>query len=66
MLNRGAGHGVKKDQVFVVYRNGIAVGRARAARVSQTYTELRVTDNTLGIQPQDRAAAIFPEPKFEK
>src|SRR5579872_6126913 len=62
MLNRGSSHGVKPHQEFIVYRGGVRVGRVRAEKLSASYTELAVLDNS-GIQPQDRALSIFPEPK---
>jgi hypothetical protein len=65
VLNRGSGHGIKRRQEFIIFRNNIAVGRARVTAVSPSYSELIVTDNTLGIQGQDRALAVFPEPKFD-
>ena len=64
VLNRGSGHGVKRRQEFIIFRNNIPVGRARVTAVSPSYSELMVLDNTLGIQGQDRALAVFPEPKF--
>jgi TolB-like protein len=64
VLNRGLGHGVKKHQEFLIFRKGINVGRASVGKVSGSYSELNVLDNSLGIQPQDQALSIFPEPKF--
>lgn len=64
VLNRGSGHGVKRRQEFIIFRNGIPVGRARVTSVSPSYSELLVENNTLGIQGQDRALAVFPDPKF--
>jgi hypothetical protein len=66
VLNRGAGHGVKKKQEFLIFRNDILVGRARAGNVSPSYTELHVIENTLGIQAQDHVLSVFPEPKLDK
>jgi hypothetical protein len=30
------------------------------------YTLLKVTEATMGVQPQDRVVAVFPEPRFGK
>lgn len=64
ILNRGSGEGVRPKQEFLVFRNGVVVARLRAGRVSLADTELKIIDNTGGIRPQDKAFAIFPEPKF--
>ncbi len=64
VLNRGLGHGVQKRQEFILLRNGVKVGRAKASKVFPNYTELKVLDNSFGIQPQDIAIAVFPEPKL--
>jgi hypothetical protein len=64
VLNRGLGHGVKKHQQFLIFRNGVNVGKASIGKVSGSYSELNVLDNSLGIQPQDQALSVFPEPKF--
>jgi hypothetical protein len=64
VLNRGASHGVKGKQEFLVFRAGERVGRVKAGRVYASYTELTVVDNGLGIRPQDKVVSIFPEPKF--
>lgn len=65
MLNRGAGHGVKAKQEFLVYRDGVRTGRVKAGKISGAYSELAVLEN-IGIQPQDRVVSLFPEPKFGK
>lgn len=65
ILNRGSSHGVKRRQEFVIFRNNVAVGKARVTSVSPSYSEMIVVDNTLGIQGQDRALAVFPDPKFD-
>jgi hypothetical protein len=64
VLNRGSSHGVKGRQEFVVFREGARVGRVRVYKLFPQFTEMRVTESAGGIQPQDRAVAVFPEPKF--
>jgi len=66
MLNRGATHGVKSKQEFIVLRAGKHIGRVQARKPSSSYTELNVLENNAGIQPQDRVIALFPEPKLTK
>lgn len=64
VLNRGSSHGVRGKQEFVVFREGARVGRVQVYKLFPQFTEMRIVESTGGIQPQDRAVAIFPEPKF--
>jgi hypothetical protein len=64
VLNRGSSHGVKGKQEFVVFREGARVGRVRVYKLFAQFTEMRIVESAGGIQPQDRAIAVFPEPKF--
>jgi hypothetical protein len=66
VINRGLGDGVKKGQEFVAYRSGVAVARLRMFKPFGQYTLLKVTEATMGVQPQDRVVAVFPEPRFGK
>jgi len=64
ILNRGVGHGVRKKQEFLVFRDNVRVGRLRVLKVYPSYAELTVVESTAGIRPEDQALAVFPEPKF--
>jgi|SRR5579862_3315449 len=64
VLNRGVGDGVKRNQEFMVMRNGSVVGRVRAVSVSDSYSELAIVDDAGGVHPQDQVVSIFPEPKL--
>lgn len=66
VINRGIGDGVKKGQEFVAYRGGVAVARLRMFKPFGQYTLLKITEATMGVQPQDRVVSVFPEPKFGK
>ncbi len=66
VMNRGMGHGVRGKQEFVIYRDGRRVGRARVFKAFGDFTELVPIDATGGIRPEDRALAVFPEPKLGK
>lgn len=66
MFNRGASHGVQNKQEFNVYRNGRRVGRVRAFHIYSSYTEMTIVEPGTGIQAQDKAIAVFMEPKFPK
>lgn len=65
ILNRGLGHGVRKRQEFLVFRDRVRVGRLRVLKVFPSYAELTVVESAGGIRPEDQALAVFPEPKFE-
>jgi TolB-like protein len=64
IINRGSGDGVRSKQEFLIVNRGVVVARLRAGRVSLADTELKVIENIGGIRPQDKAIAVFPEPKF--
>ncbi|MEP6757552.1 MAG: hypothetical protein ABJA67_18775, partial [Chthonomonadales bacterium] len=66
VLNKGSGSGIKKNQEFNIYRRGVLVGKAIAKGISPGYTDLLVTTNITGIQAQDKAVALFPEPKVKQ
>ena len=63
-LNRGAGHGVQKQQEFLVYRDGRRVGRLRVRRLFSNYAEMTIVDNSGGIQAQDHAVSVSLEPRL--
>src|SRR5206468_1480252 len=45
MPNRGATHGVKSKQEFIVLRDGKHIGRVQARKPSSSYTELKILEN---------------------
>ncbi len=64
LMNKGAGDGIRPRQEFVALRYGARVARLRVVYVHPQDSELAIVENTGGIQPQDIAVALFPEPKF--
>lgn len=63
VVNRGGGHGIRKKQEFLFFRNTRRVGRGRVTGVWPDHCEVLLTDSG-GVRPEDRAIAVFPEPKL--
>ena len=64
LINRGSRDGVYAGLDMVVSRNGTEVGRIRVSNVSSDQSDAIVTKRGLGIQPQDRATAIYALPSY--
>ncbi len=65
VINRGAEHGVRPRMEFRVFRRGQPVGRVRVFKVMGGYTQVKVMEGAGGIGPEDRAVAVFPEPRLK-
>lgn len=65
VINRGAEHGVRPRMEFRVFRRGQPVGRVRVFKVMGGYTQVKRMEGAGGIGPEDRAVAVFPEPRLK-
>jgi hypothetical protein len=64
LINRGSRDGVVPGMEMIVLRRGQVVGKIRVTTVFPTDAEAEVIDNTLGVNIEDKARAIFPMPDF--
>jgi len=64
VLNRGTRDGLFDGLNMVVTRNGSEVGRIRVTDAQADQSTAAVTRRGLGIQPQDRATAIYQLPEY--
>lgn len=64
LLNKGTRDGMHDGLNMVVTRNGTEVGRVRVSDASADQSNAVVTVRGLGIQPQDRATAIYELPGY--
>lgn len=64
LLNKGTRDGMYDGLNMVVSRNGTEVGRIRVASTSGDQSNAVVTVRGLGIQPQDKATAIYQLPGY--
>lgn len=64
LLNKGTRDGMRDGLNMVVTRNGTEVGRVRVSDASADQSNAVVTVRGLGIQPQDRATAIYELPGY--
>ncbi|MCS6949468.1 MAG: hypothetical protein RMM06_00235 [Armatimonadota bacterium] len=62
VLNRGTRHGLKAGMEMIVLRGKEVVGRIRVTRPSASESTAKILSSTLGIQPEDRARAVFKLP----
>ena len=65
LLNRGTRNGLKEGMEMIVLRGRDVVGRVRVTRASTSDSVARVITSTLGIQPEDRARAVFKPPVIQ-
>lgn len=68
LLNRGTRSGLQVGMEMIVLRGRDIVGRIRIVRPSTSDAIAKVITSTLGIQPEDRARAVFklPTVQFDK
>ncbi|MDQ2687152.1 MAG: CsgG/HfaB family protein, partial [Armatimonadota bacterium] len=64
LLNKGTRDGMYDNLNMVVTRNGNEVGRIKVASASGDQSNAVVTVRGLGIQPQDKATAIYQLPGY--
>ena len=64
LINKGSRDGIYNGLNLLITRNGTEVGRARVTSVEPDQSTATVTDSGLGIQPQDRANAIYQLPSY--
>ncbi|BDI28312.1 hypothetical protein CCAX7_003630 [Capsulimonas corticalis] len=64
LINKGSRDGVYDGLKLLVTRAGSEVGRIRVTSVEPDQSTAEVTDRGLGIQPQDRATAIYELPSY--
>lgn len=64
LLNKGTRDGMYDGLNMVVTRSGTEVGRIRVASASGDQSNAVVTVRGLGIQPQDKATAIYQLPSY--
>lgn len=65
MLNRGTRHGLQPGMEMIVLRGREVVGRIRVIRPSTSDAVAKIITSTLGIQPEDRARAVFKVPTVQ-
>lgn len=63
-LNKGTQDGLYNGLSMIVTRNGAEVGRIKVDQASSDESLATVTDQGLGIQPQDVATAIYQLPPY--
>ena len=68
LLNRGTRSGIQTGMEMIVLRGRDVVGRIRVTRPSTSDAIAKVITSTLGIQPEDKARAVFklPTVKFDR
>lgn len=64
LINKGSRDGVYDGLNMLVTRGDAEVGRIRVSNVQPDQSTATVTDRGLGIQPQDRATAIYQLPSY--
>ncbi|MEO7718361.1 MAG: hypothetical protein ABIY70_19340 [Capsulimonas sp.] len=64
LINKGSRDGVYDGLNMLVTRGDAEVGRIRVTTVQPDQSTATVTDRGLGIQPQDRATAIYQLPSY--
>lgn len=65
LLNRGTRSGIQTGMEMIVLRGRDVVGRIRVTRPSTSDAIAKVISSTLGIQPEDRARAVFKLPTVQ-
>jgi len=65
LLNRGTRSGIQTGMEMIVLRGKDVVGRIRVTRPSTSDAIAKVISSTLGIQPEDRARAVFKLPTVQ-
>jgi hypothetical protein len=65
LLNRGTRNGIQTGMEMIVLRGRDVVGRIRVTRPSTSDAIAKVISSTLGIQPEDRARAVFKLPTVQ-
>lgn len=65
LLNRGTRSGIQTGMEMIVLRGRDVVGRIRITRPSTSDAIAKVISSTLGIQPEDRARAVFKLPTVQ-
>lgn len=65
LLNRGTRSGIQTGMEMIVLRGRDVVGRIRITRPSTSDAIGKVISSTLGIQPEDRARAVFKLPTVQ-
>lgn len=65
LLNRGTRSGIQVGMEMIVLRGRDVVGRIRVTRPSTSDAIARVITSTLGIQPEDKARAVFKLPTVQ-
>ncbi|MGQ9542208.1 MAG: hypothetical protein ACUVTY_14110 [Armatimonadota bacterium] len=65
LLNRGTRNGLQPGMEMIVLRGKEVVGRIRVTRPSASEATAKIITSTLGIQPEDRARAVFKVPTVE-
>ncbi len=65
LLNRGTRSGLKEGMEMIVLRGKEVVGRIRVKRASTSDSVAQVITSTLGIQPEDKARAVFKPPVIQ-
>ncbi|NUQ69795.1 MAG: hypothetical protein HUU17_03150 [Chthonomonadales bacterium] len=66
LINRGSRDGVTTGMQMLVTRERQRVGKIQITNVFATDSEAKVIENTLGVRPEDKVRAVFPEPEFPK
>lgn len=62
LLNRGAQDGINEGMEMIVSRNDEVIGKIRVIDVSNNDARAKVVSAVRGVQPQDKAKAIFKLP----
>ncbi|GIV20252.1 MAG: hypothetical protein KatS3mg023_2003 [Armatimonadota bacterium] len=65
LLNRGTRSGIQTGMEMIVLRGRDVVGRIRVTRPSTSDALAKVISSTLGIQPEDKARAVFKLPTVQ-
>ncbi len=65
LLNRGTRSGIQTGMEMIVLRGRDVVGRIRVTRPSTSDAIAKVISSTLGIQPEDKARAVFKLPTVQ-
>lgn len=65
LVNRGTRSGVVEGMEMIVIRGRDVVGRIRITRPSASEATGKIISSTLGIQPEDKARAVFKLPAVQ-
>jgi hypothetical protein len=65
LLNRGTRSGIQVGMEMIVLRGRDVVGRIRVVRPSTSEAVAKIITSTLGIQPEDKARAVFKLPTVQ-